>query len=152
MISPENIKRAKEVASGLIRIAEKASICVLVFLAIFVFNTLINIDRRMTKLETKLDDDLSQWGRLKIHDGRLVDLEVEVRVLKKLQELEQRTLPRPPPAADDDDDGDEPPPKVIKPEDLFRKLEELKKKETLDDYRNRHMLEQRQAPLGVPSK
>lgn len=57
MISPENIKRAKEVASGLIRIAEKASICVLVFLAIFVFNTLINIDRRMTKLET-----CRRWG------------------------------------------------------------------------------------------
>jgi hypothetical protein len=153
MLTPDNIKRTKEIASGLIRIAEKASICVLVFLAVFVFNTLINMDRRMTQIESKMDDDRSQWKRLQEHDERLMGMEVQIRVMRELDKLKREMRFPPPPAADDDDDKPE---VLVRPprDEIMEKLDKLKHKESLDDYRNRHMIEQRQAPsnLQAPTK
>lgn len=163
-MSDPNAKSTKEIAKGLLRIAEKAALGVLIFLAIFVFNTLMQSDRRMTKLETKLDDDLSQWNRLKQHDERLMDLEVQITILRELDKLKREwraeweeelpvAAPPVPQPDDDDDDEDEQPiqnkPPFIPKDELFKKLEELKRKESLKDYRNRHMLEQRQAPPNV---
>jgi hypothetical protein len=154
MMDPEQLKKAKSTAAFLIRLAEKAALGILLFLAAFVFTNIIRIDRRMAALEVKVNDDLSQWNQLKQHEERLMDLEIQITVMRELEkmkrELEKRPLP-PVPQPDDDDDTADKPEKAAPPiqEELLKKLEELKRKESLEDYRNRHMMEQRQAPPNI---
>jgi hypothetical protein len=143
---------------SILRWAEKGSLGVLIFLAAFGFNTIIGLDRRMTKMEGKDKEDGAQWNRLQQQDEKVMDLQIQVTVLRELgkmrRELEKEYDPEPrrleklAMGADDDDDREKP--EILKKqpatEILLKKLEELKHRESLKDYRDRHMLEQRAAP------
>ena len=154
-IDKEQIKKAKTTAAFLLRLAEKAALGILLFLAAFVFTNIIRIDRRMAALEVKVNDDLSQWNRLKQHEERLMDLEVQITVMRELEKLKREMAQQPPPAVpdepdDDDEDNEMARAVLVPPEELLKKLDEIKRKESLKDYRDRHMLEQRQAPMNAP--
>ena len=117
-------------------VLEKASIGVLVFLMVFVFNTIIGLKDDIKALKAKDNEDKAQWRALHMHERDIRDIDIRSQVNEQLMQRgpvsdkapEERPLPKPPP----------------KLKESLEKWEKTKKDHDVEDYKNRMKLEQRQ--------
>jgi hypothetical protein len=108
--------------------AARITIGILAFLCTWGFTTIMEMNTRIIKLEQKIEDDKTQWSLIQqVYEGQ-IDHEVRLRFFELIID-------------DIRNNGGEIDKKT---EDLLNKIDELKEKRSVDEFKDYHKEQQQQ--------